>query len=150
MNVWNYQILICMQLSHIVPCSWDLHNDLPENHVHLWDSYVKLLRTLLVWYREMHIVHAESTYARKNEIYLFYTIKIKMVYERSFGGMKKEKQVFWRDLTWIWRQTVCVPCNGSRETTNENAHRRNTTDLLARIAVTETSMLKIFVCQAGL
>ena len=47
----------------------------------------------------MHIVHAESTYARKNEIYLFYTIKIKKVYERSFGAWKKKNKssdVIWR------------------------------------------------------
>ena len=27
---------------------------------------------------------------------------------KDFWGMKKEKQVYWRDLTWIWRhQCVC-------------------------------------------
>ena len=35
-----------------------------------------------------------SIHARKNVIYLFYTIKIQMVYHlKDLGGMKKEKQV---------------------------------------------------------
>ena len=29
------------------------------------------------------------------------------MYKRVLGGMKKEKQVHWRDLTWIWRH-LCV------------------------------------------
>ena len=32
------------------------------------------------------------TDGRKNVIYLFYTIKIQMVYSRIWGGMRKEKQ----------------------------------------------------------
>ena len=46
-------------------------------------------------------------------VYLFYTIKIQMVYKKScldFWSMKNEKQVWWRDLTWIWRQ-LCVSSN---------------------------------------
>ena len=46
-------------------------------------------------------------------IYLFYTIKVQMVYKKScldFWSMKNEKQVWWRDLTWIWRQ-LCVSSN---------------------------------------
>ena len=41
---------------------------------------------------------------------------------KNLGGMKKEKQVCWRDLAWIWRH-LCVSFNSlSRSTTNENAH----------------------------
>ena len=28
---------------------------------------------------------------------------------KGFGGMKKEKQVRWRDLTWIWRHLCACP-----------------------------------------
>ena len=46
----------------------------------------------------------------------------------DFGGMKREKQVCWRDLTWIWRHLCVCPlitCVSfrSRSTTNENAHK---------------------------
>ena len=43
---------------------------------------------------------------------------------KDFWGMKKEKQIYWRDLTWIWRH-LCVSLliARSRSTTNENAHR---------------------------
>ena len=32
-----------------------------------------------------------------------------MVYWRILGGMKKEKQVCCRDLTWIWRHLCVCP-----------------------------------------
>ena len=47
---------------------------------------------------------------RTNVIYLFYTIQIQMVYWRIFGAcMKKEKQLCWHDLTWIWRHLCVCP-----------------------------------------
>ena len=36
---------------------------------------------------------------------------------KNFRGMEKEKQVCWRDLTWIWRH-LCVYFNRSRSTLN--------------------------------
>ena len=53
------------------------------------------------------------THKRENVIYLFYTIKMQIVYWRIFGGIKKEKQVRWCDLTWIWPH-LCVSFNRSR------------------------------------
>ena len=50
-----------------------------------------------------------STHTWKNVIYLFYTIKIQMVYWRSWGQLKKEKQVRWRDMAWIWRHLCVCP-----------------------------------------
>ena len=53
------------------------------------------------------VIYYIHTHKRKNAIYLFYTIKMQIVYWRIFGCMKKEKQVRWRDLTWIWPH-LCV------------------------------------------
>ena len=48
----------------------------------------------------------QYTHTRENVIYLFYTIRIQMVYWRILGH-EKEKQVCWRDMAWIWRH-LCV------------------------------------------
>ena len=60
------------------------------------------------WHAVMSSVIYYSTHTWKNVIYLFYTIKIQMVYWRILGA-KKGKQVCWRDLTWIWRHLCVCP-----------------------------------------
>ena len=53
----------------------------------------------------------------ENVICLFYTIQIKWLIEDlgGFWGMKKEKPVRWRDLTWIWRHLyVCALIDNGR------------------------------------
>ena len=63
-----------------------------------------------------------STHPRKNVIYLFYTIKIQMVYWRILGHEKrKTKPLTWSDVDL--KPSVCVCFHRSRSTTNENAQR---------------------------
>ena len=76
-------------------------------------------------YAVMSSVIYYSIHVRENVIYLFYTLKIKMVYSFNnliFGAWKKKitsADVICRGLT----PSVCVSFNRSRSTTNENAHR---------------------------
>ena len=67
-------------------------------------------RSWVVWllYTVTSSVIHYGTHTWKNVIYLFYTIKFQMGYWRILGGMKKDKQVCWRNLTWIWRHLCCV------------------------------------------
>ena len=71
----------------------------------------------------------QYTHTEKCCLFVLYNKNQMVLYNKKsngllndFWGMKKEKQVCWRNLTWIWRH-LCVSFNWSRSTTNENAHR---------------------------
>ena len=56
----------------------------------------------LLWSITVH------THTGKCNLFVLYN-KNPQVYWRILGGMKKEKQVCWRDLTWIWRNLCVCP-----------------------------------------
>ena len=50
----------------------------------------------------------QYTHTEKCYLFVLYN-KNSNVLLKDFGGMKKEKQVCWRDLTWIWRHLCMCP-----------------------------------------
>ena len=62
----------------------------------------------VVFYTLRRLLWSITVYTREN-VYLFYTLKIHIVWLKDFGGMKKEKQTRWRDLSWIWRHLCVCP-----------------------------------------
>ena len=62
----------------------------------------------------------QCTRMEKCNLYILYNKNSNGLLKYSWS-MKKERQIRWRDLTWIWRH-LCASFR-SRSTNNENAHR---------------------------